>query len=204
MKSLIRFFVFISILVGLLFLYFAIDKDKANKVEAVSEKYTEALINSDQDGLKSVLTEVSSILDQYPNNTEALFLRFNIYSQLDIQGKACIDLEKLNNLEPIAERVFGECIYCLKNSEKQIIFDCYARASELFEKRLKEPEENINYLLVRLLNNPEDKQALLWLIELLENTKEESMLETYKIAIEEYLDDDIYRHVFQGELKDKY
>ncbi|NMB19133.1 MAG: hypothetical protein GX984_06760, partial [Erysipelothrix sp.] len=145
MKSLIRFFVFISILVGLLFLYFAIDKDKANKVETVSEKYTEALINSDQDGLKSVLTEVSSILDQYPNNTEALFLRFNIYSQLDIQGKACIDLEKLNNLEPIAERVFGECIYCLKDGKKQILSDCYTRASALFEKKLKEPEENINY-----------------------------------------------------------
>lgn len=183
------------VLVGSLYLYLL--SDGSDKVKSISEKYTEAFINSDEDKLEGVLTEVSSLLDQHPNNTEALFLRFNIYNQLNMQENACIDLKKLNNLEPIAEKVFGECIYCLKDSKKQILSNCYARASALFEQKLKQPETDINYLLTRLLNNSEDKQALLWLIELVKNTKEELMLETYKMAVEEYLADDIYKQVFQ-------
>lgn len=197
MRNSIRFFIVIGVLVGVLFLYFTNEENTTSEIALISEKYTEAFTNSDQDGLESVLTKISSILDQHPNNTEALFLRFNIYNQLNMQENSCVDLKKLNNLEPIAERVFGECIYCLKDGKKQILSDCYTRASALFEKKLKEPEENINYLLARLLNNKEDKQALLWLIELVKNTKEELMLETYKMAVEEYLDDDIYKQVFQ-------
>ena len=120
MRILIKFFIIIGVLVGVLFLYFTNEKNTTSEIALISEKYTEVFTNPDQDGLESVLTKISSVLDQHPNNTEALFLRFNIYNQLNMQENSCVDLKKLNNLEHIAERVFGECIYCLKDGKKQI------------------------------------------------------------------------------------
>ena len=93
MRILIRFFIVIGVLVGVLFLYFVNDKNTTNEITLISEKYTEAFINSDKDELESVLTKVSSFLDQHPNNTEALFLRFNIYNQLNMLENSCVDLK---------------------------------------------------------------------------------------------------------------
>ena len=120
-----------------------------------------------------------------------------MYLSLGVEELAYKDLAKVNYLEPVGERVLGECLYNKKlNYNKEELDSCYGRAVSAFERNMVTPEDDINYVFAKILLDNDDRSAIKQLLRLINETDAPSTAELYKFTAEELLGDELYRKLF--------
>lgn len=205
MKLFFRFLliVILTLLLVVVFWYFESRDERGvddvdDRVRQISNLYFNG--HKDQELHKNLLVEVSDIIDEEPGNIDALMLRHSMYLSFDMEKLAYEDLAKINLIEPVGERVLGECLYYRRlGRSKGELLECYKRSIVAFEKRLVNPDVDINYLLARLLFDSNDFFAFKQVAFLIKEASDPMLVETYKLAANEFLDEVTYYKLFPDE-----
>lgn len=107
---------------------------------------------------------------------------------------AAHDFQESNDYDPIGEVQLGLCLLNKTMAVDSVVLqNCYQKAVQIFTETNSD-KTNINFILARILSG--DSSAIMDYKNLVAQTEDPDLLDVYRMAAKEYLDESSYKDIF--------
>lgn len=107
---------------------------------------------------------------------------------------AAHDFQESNDYDSIGEVQLGLCLLNKTMAVDSVVLQhCYQKAVQIFTET-NSGRTNINFILARILSG--DSSAIMDYKNLVAQTEDPDLLEVYRMAAQDYLDESIYKEIF--------